>query len=105
MARVAQFMVTIQPIPQESLLVSFATRDGTAVANVDYTPNSGTTVFMPGEQTKMIPVTIDDAAQTGKRFFMDVAWVDPLSKLVVRPTGTCIIDVVQPPAPTPPARQ
>jgi endoglucanase len=96
MARVAQFNVTIQPIPQETLLVAFATRDGTAVANVDYMPNVGTMVFMPGEQTKMIPVTIDDAAKTGKRFFMDVAWIDPVSKLVVRPTGTCIIDVVQP---------
>jgi hypothetical protein len=98
MARIANFVVTIQPIPQESLSVNFATRSGTAISGVDFTPATGVTVFAPGEQTKTIPVSISDSAVKGRRFFMDVSWVDPVNKTVIRPTGVCIIDVVQPPA-------
>lgn len=98
MARIANFVVTIQPIPQEALLVNFNTRSGTAISGVDFTPANGVTVFAIGEQTKTIPVSISDNAQRGKRFFMDVSWVDATGKTVIRPSGTCIIDVAQPPA-------
>jgi hypothetical protein len=92
MSRIANFVITIQPIPQEALLVNFGTRSGTAISGVDFTPASGVTSFAPGEQTKTIPVLISDNAELGKRFFMDVSWIDATGKTVIRPTGTCIID-------------
>jgi hypothetical protein len=42
--------------------VNYATADGTATAGSDYTANSGTLTFAPGETSKTISIsTIDDA--------------------------------------------
>ncbi|MCH8540914.1 MAG: S8 family serine peptidase [Opitutales bacterium] len=42
----------------ETVSVSFATSDGTAVAGEDYTATSGTLTFDPGETVKTIPVAL-----------------------------------------------
>ena len=61
--------------------VDYATNDGTAVAGQDYTPQSGTLTFAPGELTKtvMIPITNDVIYEAGNETF----WLS-----LSNPTGT-----------------
>ena len=52
------FTVTVAPSLVGPVTVDFATADGTAIANQDYTPVSGTLHFGPGQvqQTVLVPV-------------------------------------------------
>jgi hypothetical protein len=50
--------VTVSAASTYPIYVDYATSDGTAVGNVDYTPTSGTLLFTPGQTTATVPVTI-----------------------------------------------
>lgn len=54
----ADFEVTTIGDAQAPVMVSYTTRDGTAVARRDYVPTQGTLVFLPGETTKRISVKV-----------------------------------------------
>jgi hypothetical protein len=50
-----------------TVTVAYATSDGNALAGSDYTPESGTLTFAPGETTKSFTVpTLDDTAVEGR---------------------------------------
>ena len=53
----ATFTVTLSPASSRLVTVKYATRDGTAVADSDYTPASETISFAAGEETKEIRVS------------------------------------------------
>ena len=59
-----------------TVTVDYSTKDGTAKANVNYEPTSGTLAFLPGETSKTIPVkTIGDhiyRGHTSLSFFLDL---------------------------------
>ena len=60
------FRVTLSRTRESATQVDYATSDGTARAGADYTAASGTLVFYPGDQTKMVTVTVlDDAHDDG----------------------------------------
>ena len=53
-----------------AMSVDYATHDGTAVAGVNYTANSGTLTFTPGQTLKTILIPIlDDPHVTGDQYF------------------------------------
>jgi Ca2+-binding RTX toxin-like protein len=52
----AVFNVTLSDVSDRIVTVDFATADGTGVAGTDYTANTGTLTFAPGETTKTITV-------------------------------------------------
>ncbi len=60
--------------PEEWLSVDYATRDGTAMAGLDYLAVSGTLVFYPGENHAVIPVEIigDDVYELDEFFYLDI---------------------------------
>ncbi|MYD92250.1 MAG: hypothetical protein F4Y02_00865 [Chloroflexi bacterium] len=64
------FTVTLSAAASESVSVDYATSDGTAVAEADYTEASGTLTFAPGETSKTVTVTLlDDAHDEGTETF------------------------------------
>ena len=64
-ARLA-FAVTLDRTRDRTVLVRYATSDGTATAGEDYTGVSGTLRFAPGETSKTVSVTVlDDAHDEG----------------------------------------
>ena len=54
----AVFTVRLSNPSQQTVLVQFATADGTATAGSDYVPTAGTLRFAPGETTQSITVTV-----------------------------------------------
>ena len=65
-----RFTVRMVPAATSQVTVDYATREGTATANVDYTHVSGTLVFEPGQTAKTIDVPIenDTAKDSGETF-------------------------------------
>ena len=60
----AQFTVTLSRTSTQTITVDYATADGTARQDSDYTTASGTLQFAPGEASKTIPVpTVEDTVQ------------------------------------------
>jgi hypothetical protein len=56
------FTVSLSSASSDTITVDFATADGTALAGSDYTSNSGTLTFAPGQTSQPVTVqTIDDA--------------------------------------------
>lgn len=53
-----------------TITVDYSTRDGTALAGLDYVARSGTLSFVPGESTKTVVVDLldDTLPETGERF-------------------------------------
>lgn len=54
----AEVRVVLEPASTSTVTVSYATKDGTALAKVDYLPTSGTLVFAPGEVLKTVTVDV-----------------------------------------------
>ncbi|MBM3948686.1 MAG: hypothetical protein FJ312_05505 [SAR202 cluster bacterium] len=55
----ARFTVTLSSPSQSVVTVDLSTSDGTAMAGLDYTSNSGTLTFAPGNTTKNITVIVN----------------------------------------------
>lgn len=60
MSRQAQLVVTLSAASTVAVTVPYHTVNGTAVAPSDYTAQSGTLTFTPGEVSKVISITIRD---------------------------------------------
>ena len=63
------FVVTLSRTRGQATTVQYATSDGTAIADADYTPKSGTLTFAAGEREKTVSVGIlddlhDDGGET-----------------------------------------
>jgi len=73
----ADFEVTTVGDAQAPVMVSYTTRDGTAVARRDYVPTQGTLVFLPGETTKRISVKVvgDRDVEDDEAFMLVVSGV------------------------------
>ena len=71
----ATFTVTLSPASSRLVTVKYATRDGTAVADSDYTPASETISFAAGEETKEIRVRVldDQTAEPTEDFTVELS--------------------------------
>ena len=68
-AATLDFVVTLSRTRGQATTVQYATSDGTAIADADYTPKSGTLTFAAGEREKTVSVEIlddlhDDGGET-----------------------------------------
>src|SRR5262245_27421105 len=70
----ALFVVSLSAPSAQPVSVDYVTRDGSAVAGVDYTTSQGTVKFAPGETGKVVSVPVlDDNLQSGHlAFFLDL---------------------------------
>ncbi len=70
------FMVTLNRVhPLETVRVMYATFDGTAIANLDYVPTSGTLNFPPGETTQSVQVRLipDEDEEMPETFYIELS--------------------------------
>jgi hypothetical protein len=72
--RNAVFSVALSSASGLRVSVAFATRNGTATAYSDYTPNSGLLIFDPGQTEKTVAVEVlgDTLSEANEDFFLDL---------------------------------
>jgi Calx-beta domain/PKD domain/RTX calcium-binding nonapeptide repeat (4 copies) len=82
------FTVTLSRASNQTVFVTYATADGTAVAGSDYNPTSGTLMFAPGETTKTVSVSIygDLIVEPDETFTLNLS--DPVNATLDHATGT-----------------
>ena len=59
---VVDFVVTLAGSTEQTVTVSYATKDGTAVADEDYPASEGVLTFAPGESSRTVSVMLGDDA-------------------------------------------
>ncbi len=71
----AVFRVSLSDTWDQTVTVSYATANGSAVAGQDYVASSGTVSFAPGQQSRQIPVTIlsNPATTEDRNFYLDLS--------------------------------
>ena len=81
------FDVTLSHAAEETIVVEYATADGTAAAGADYVAASGQLVFAPGETTHAVRVAVlnDQVVEETETFTLTVQVVQPQGAV---PTGT-----------------
>jgi chitinase len=79
-----RFTVTLSEAATETVRVTFATADGSAVAGQDYTARSGTLTFAPGETRRDVNITVlgDLTVEADERFYLELGSV----------TGAALLD-------------
>jgi hypothetical protein len=87
----ALFVVSLSAPSAQPVSVDYVTRDGSAVAGVDYTTSQGTVKFAPGETGKVVSVPVlDDNLQSGHlAFFLDL--LNPIGDSIGRGEATATI--------------
>jgi hypothetical protein len=80
--------VTLSASSGSTVMVDYATADGTAKAGSDYTSASGTLTFRPGETAKTIPVSIigDTSIELDETFSVTLS--NPVNAKIARGAGT-----------------
>jgi hypothetical protein len=75
MSRYAGFTIALSSVPAATVTVGYTTTNGSALANVDYRPRSGTLTFPPGVQTQTVWVKIRDPnpAIPARVFYVDIS--------------------------------
>ncbi|MDR3637628.1 MAG: Calx-beta domain-containing protein [Isosphaeraceae bacterium] len=71
----ADFTVTLDAPNSGTVTVDYSTRDGTAKANLDYSPVQGTLTFAPGttSETIQVPVISNPASTTDSTFYVSLS--------------------------------
>jgi hypothetical protein len=71
----ADFTITLDETPSQSVVLTYATADGTATAGVDYTATTGTVTIPAGSTTATVsvPTLVRDGTQGDRVFTLDVA--------------------------------
>ena len=85
------FVVTLARPSTRTVIVAYATRNGTAKAPADFRAATGTLSFAPGERSKSVTVTVTgDAAPEADESFT-LALLAPSNASVATPTATATI--------------
>jgi len=71
----ANFTVTLSPASSQTVIVQYATANGTALAGSDYVTTSGALTFTPGETSKLVSVTVngDMTIEPNETFFVNLS--------------------------------
>lgn len=71
----AVFTVTLAPTSTQTVMVNYATGDGTAMAGDDYEAVSDTLAFSPGQTTQLVTVTVngDGDDEPDETFYLDLS--------------------------------
>jgi glucose/arabinose dehydrogenase/disulfide oxidoreductase YuzD len=94
----ATFTVTLASASAQTVMVQYATQDGTATAGSDYVAASGTLTFTPGQLTQPISITIngDTTTEPNETFFVNLT--SPSNALVSDGQGMGTIQLSDPSA-------
>ncbi|HET7294795.1 MAG TPA: Calx-beta domain-containing protein, partial [Vicinamibacteria bacterium] len=86
-AGTATFTMTASPAPAQTVTVSFATQDGTAVVDSDYQAASGTLTFAAGQTSRPITVIIldDEVIEPNETFTVNLS--SPDNAVISDPSG------------------
>jgi subtilisin family serine protease len=88
------FKVTLSAPVTEQFTVNYGTSNGTAAAGLDYTQNSGTLTFAPGDREKTVRVNLvdDNTVEPNETFFVDLSGVSSTAVALRtgRATGTIV---------------
>ena len=81
------FLITLSTPSSSGVMVSFATRDGTATAPSDYAARSGSVSFKPGSTSKKLHVHVngDTSIESDESLFVDL--FDPVGATLADATG------------------
>jgi len=83
----AIFTVSLSAASAETLIVSFATSNGTAVAGSDYLANSGTLTFAPGEVSHTVSILVNgDVLNEAEEIFL-VNLSNPMNAVIADNQG------------------
>lgn len=88
---VATFPITLSAASTSPVKVQYATKDGSATANEDYTPVSGTITFAPGQTSLSVSVTVIAETDEDLEESFYVTLSDPSGATIARSQGTCTI--------------
>jgi len=90
------FKVTLSAPATDQFTVNYGTSNGTAAAGLDYTQNSGTLTFAPGDTEKIVRVNLvdDNTVEPNETFFVDLSGVSSsaVALRTGRATGTIVND-------------
>lgn len=88
------FRVCLSPPADQSIALNYETADGTAIAGVDYQARAGQLVFMPGETSLTISVTVigDTLREPDETFYVNLASVPDVFNAKVQAVGTIVRD-------------
>jgi hypothetical protein len=90
-AATAFFTVTLSSPSGRRVIANYSTRNGTASAGVDYTPQTEQVIFEIGETTKQIPIQVlgDTLNEADEAFFVDL--ISGENATFDRSTASCTI--------------
>ncbi|WP_159098884.1 Calx-beta domain-containing protein [Aquabacterium olei] len=83
----ATFVITLDRSSGQTVTVNWATADGTALAGQDYVAGAGNVVFLPGETSKTITVSILDDAAFERSESFTVVLSNPVNAAISAGTG------------------
>jgi sugar lactone lactonase YvrE len=90
-------MVTLSAASTSPVTVQYTTQGGTAIAGTDYTAQSGTVTFAPGQTSRLIPlVTLYDATPPANDYFT-VQLSNPSGVTIAN--GSAVVTIVPPTLP------
>jgi chitinase len=86
------FTVSLSTASGQTVSVSYATADGTAMAGTDYQAASGSLTFTPGQTSETIPVSVfgTTAIEPFKNFFVNLSGNSHAILLLKQGTGTIL---------------
>ena len=87
----ASLTVSLNAASSDTITVVYQTADGTASANADYTSNSGSLTFTPGETSKTISIAISEDSLSEGTENLRVILSDSTYAAIVKNTGTIAI--------------
>jgi DNA-binding beta-propeller fold protein YncE len=91
-------VVTLSAASTSPVTVQYATSDGTALAGTDYTAQTGTVTFAPGQTSQLIPlVTLYDATPPANDYF-NVQLANPTGGATIA-NGNAVVTIVPPTLP------
>lgn len=89
--------VTLSAASSSPVTVQYATSDGTALAGTDYTAQTGTITFAPGQTSRLIPlVTLYDATPPANDYF-NVSLSNSTGATIAN--GSAVVTIVSPTLP------
>lgn len=87
------FTISLNMPSSDTVVINYATQDGTAVVG-DYSSTSGKLVYLPGETSKVVSVTVhgDTVVETDEAFYLQLSGVVNADASGALGTGTIIND-------------
>jgi sugar lactone lactonase YvrE len=90
-------LVTLSAASSSPVTVQYATSDGTAVAGTDYTAQTGTVTFAPGQTSRLIPLVTQWNAAPPANDYFNVQLSNPSGATIAN--GNAVVTIVPPTLP------